>query len=143
MNKTVTVIIGLVLIAGSFYGGMKYDQSQAAAARSARIGQFAGQFGSAGGRGAGFAGARGGGSFITGQILSKDSQSITIQLTSTSTPSAGSAIVFISASTTISKTSMVPLSDLAVGQNVIVSGQKNPDGSVSANLIQLRQTNGQ
>ncbi len=131
MNKTTGIILGLVLIILSFYGGMKYDQSKVASTQTARTGQFAGRAG----------GARGGvfGGGAMGQILSKDAQSITIALMSTSsTVSTGSAIVYVSASTTIAKTTTIPLSALNIGDTVIVAGSKDASGAISATSIQIR-----
>jgi len=146
MNKTVGIIVGVVLIGASFYGGMKYDQSATASARQARVGQFAG-----GGFGAGRGGRGGanGGGFAMGTILSKDAQSITIQLTNPGGPNAtgagattgtGSTIVLLSSSTTIMKATTGSASDLTVGQTITVNGTKNSDGSISANSVQVKNS---
>jgi len=131
------IVVGLVLIGGAFYGGMKYDQSQRAAGRNVAFTQFTG---GVGGRG-GFALRGAGGGFVSGSILSKDAQSITVQLMGTTTATQGSAIVFLSSSTTIMKTTTGSPADLTVGQNVTVVGNKNSDGSYTANTIQLRPAN--
>lgn len=131
------VIVLLVLVGGgSFYGGMKYSDSKAAANLSAnrsRTGNFGG--GSAtgtarGGRGAGRGGA---GGFAVGEILSKDSNSLTIKLRD-----GGSQIVFFSSSTQVMKSSAGSIDDLKAGDNVMVGGSANPDGSVTAQSIQSR-----
>ena len=134
MNKTTSVIIGVVLIAVSFYGGMQYGQSKTASAQPGRNGQF-GAFAGRGGQG-----QRGGGGFVAGKILSKDVNGITIQLMGTSTAEQGSAIVLFSASTTITKTTTGTNADLITGQDVTVNGVKNSDGSITANSIQLRSS---
>lgn len=139
MNKNIIYIVSLLLIAGAFYGGMKYDASKSASARAGRVGQFTTNGNTRVG-GGGF-NRQSGDSFTIGQILSKNTNGFTIQLISTSTTSAGSAIVFLSSSTTIMKTTALSPTDLVVGQQVTVTGVKNPDGSINANSIQLRPKN--
>ncbi len=133
-KKVITGIVGIILIGGSFFGGMKYDQAQMAAARASRTGGFAGRAG-AGTFFAAGGGARGGNTFAMGSILSKDANSITIQMADGS----GSTIAFLTASTTVMQTTTGSVKSLAVGQTVTVIGTKNSDGSLSANSIQLRQ----
>ena len=82
------VVVAVILIGGSFFGGVKYDQAQTAAARGARTGGRAGTFFAAGG------GVRGGNTFAMGTILSKDANSITVQMADGS----GSTIAFLTAS---------------------------------------------
>lgn len=130
----------LVLVGGgSFYGGMKYSDSKTVSAFAARggagnlrNGNFAA--GGTGGmtRGAG-AGVNARGGFANGEILSKDSSSLTIKLTN-----GGSQIVFFSTSTQIMKSSAGTVDDLQTGENIIVNGSANSDGSVTAQSIQLR-----
>jgi hypothetical protein len=133
-NVFIAVIITVIIAgAGSFFGGIKYTQAKDAATRTqqmtARTGGAAnGQFGQR----AGGAGARGG-SFINGSILSKDDKSVTIQL-----QGGGSKIILLSGSTTIGKTTDGTVSDLEVGKTVMVTGQPNTDGSVTAQSIQIR-----
>lgn len=74
-----------------------------------------------------------GGSGINGEILAIDAQSITVKLNN-----GGSKIAFYSASTKISKTVDGTVDDLNVGENLMVTGQDNPDGSMTAQMIQLR-----
>jgi hypothetical protein len=85
-----------------------------------------------------------GSDFLAGQVLSKDANGITVQLmnnvpggNSTST-STGSKIVIISGSTAISKYDAGTSADLAVGQQVVVTGTDNSDGSVTAQNVQIR-----
>jgi len=126
MNKTTSIIIGLVLIAVSFYGGMKYGDAKTASAQTARFAN--GQFG---GRG-GMRGINGGGA-TSGQILSKDAQSITLQLRD-----GGSKIVFLSGSTTVMKAVAGNMNDLSVGQQVTAIGTADAQGNLTAQSIQIR-----
>ncbi len=75
------------------------------------------------------------GGFLSGTIVREDSSSLTLN-----TRDGSSHIVFVTPDTNISKSVQGVLSDIPVGATVIVSGTTNSDGSVSANLIQLRPT---
>lgn len=134
MNKTITIIIGLIVVgSGAFYGGMKYNQSQtdaASALRQASREQGGGTFG-VGGRGA--RGVNGAGGFASGEVLSKDDKSITIKLRD-----GGSKIVFFSSSTEVTKSASGALSDVTVGEQVNAVGTANSDGSVTAQSVQIR-----
>ena len=137
MNKTIIIAsIAVVLVGGgAFYGGVKYGQSNSsqrgsfqnlsAEERQQRI-QQAG----IGGRAVNGAGI---GGLTAGEVISKDEQSITLNLRD-----GGSKIVFYSASVEISKFASGTMSDVAVGASVMVTGKTNTDGSVTAELIQLR-----
>lgn len=131
----------VVLLVGgvSFYGGTKYQQSKTPS-RSGDVafggaGQFRGGAGGGNGGGAGFAGARGGagGGMVNGDILSKDDKSVTVKLRD-----GGSKIVFFSLTTRIGKTTDGIVSDLEVGKQITVTGATNSDGSVTAQMIQIR-----
>jgi hypothetical protein len=73
------------------------------------------------------------GGFATGQITAQDSTSITLKMRDGSTK-----IVFFSPSTSVGKSVSGAASDLAVGQNVMVNGTNNSDGSIAAQNIQIR-----
>jgi len=141
-NIIVTIIIALLVGAGAFYAGMKYDQSKNPTAnlnaegfanlsseeRQARLQQF-GAIGQSGGT----RGTQANGGFATGEIISKDEKSLTIKL-----QDGGSKIVFFSDSTPIMKTASGTSQDLTTGEQVTVTGTTNQDGSLSAQSIQLR-----
>jgi Domain of unknown function (DUF5666) len=76
---------------------------------------------------------RGLGGGTVGQILSKDANSITVKL-----PDGSTKIVFLSGTTTVDKTAQGKASDLAAGQNVVVAGSANSDGSITAQRITVR-----
>ena len=129
-KKIITGIIGVVIVAGgSFYAGMAYGERSSSSAR----GQFAnGQFTGAGV--AGLRGARGGGGgFVSGEILSKDTTSITIKMQDNSTK-----IALTSTSTQVMKSAPGTLDDLSAGMNVVVTGSANSDGSITAQSVQIR-----
>jgi len=135
MNKKKIFAIGIVvvIIAGGagFYGGMKYQQSVVAGQRS----QAARQFGA--NASANIPGRRVDGqtgqNFTSGEIIAKDDKSITIKLRA-----GGSKIIFFSDTTKIAKTTDGSSADLKIGENVVVTGNSNSDGSVTANSIQLQ-----
>lgn len=137
-NKIVTAAIAALIVggAGGFYGGMKYDQSKTASARlQTGPGRFAGANGLQGVGGQfRLRGNNQGGGFAAGQILSKDDKSITVKM-----QDGGSKIVFYSASTQISKPAPAQAADLNGGDNVVVAGTANSDGSLTAQSIQIRQ----
>jgi len=88
--------------------------------------------------GNGFAGANGTarrGGAVSGSVIAADATSITVK-----TSDGGTKIVLVSGSTTVSKVSEGAQADLTVGQNVIVTGTTNTDGSVSATRVQVGAT---
>lgn len=124
----ITILVALVVGGASFYSGLLLGKSK----QIGRNGQTgpAGQFGQGGGPNRRVQV----GSMINGTILSKDDKSLTIK-----TPNGGSKIVFFATSTKILKSVEGSVADLQVNSNVITSGQVNADGSVTAQMIQLRQ----
>lgn len=133
MNKSITpaLIIGLIALVVGFYGGMKYNQKQISnnndSFGASRVGMMA----------LGRGGARAGGSFANGTILSKDATSLTLQLRA-----GGSQIVFLTTNTPVLKTASGSLADLIVGENVNITGSANSDGSLTASSIQIRPAGG-
>jgi hypothetical protein len=130
MNKN-TKIIGVVVIVIalglSFYGGMKYAQGNAAAAAATRGANFR----TSNGVGGAMRGNIGSGT--AGNIISKDATSITVGLRA-----GGSKIVFFSPTTPISAIASGTPADLISGKQVVVTGSTNTDGSINATSIQVR-----
>lgn len=133
MNKNIIIIAILVaLISGGIgiFGGMKIQEKRTQNNFSQRMGNFnrngqnlptgQGQNRSMGGRP------------INGEIISQDDNGITVKLTDGS-----SKIIILSDKTVISKTSDGTKDDLTTGTKVLVSGQSNSDGSVTAQNIQI------
>ncbi len=130
MNKTITtnIIIAVVIGGLAFWGGMTYAKQSAASTK----GNFAA--GVTGGQRLARGGANGAGvNLVTGSVISKDAQSLTVSLRE-----GGSQIIFFSSSTPIMKTATGTSEDILAGTNVVITGQKNSDGSVNAQSIQLR-----
>jgi hypothetical protein len=130
-NKKVFIIGALIAIiiagAGGYMLGKKSGSGVAAEIAPQGGGQMAGR------GGGGMRGGRGGGNFAGGEIISIDAQSLTVK-----SQDGSSKIVLFSPTTPI--TTIVPTSpsDLLVGKSIIVGGKANPDGSVTAESIQLR-----
>lgn len=139
MSNKIVIAVIVVLIGGiGFYAGDRYGQNaklntngqSANAAFSARFNQNNGTAG-------GGIRTRGGSGFVSGQIISSDSKSLTVKL-----DNGGSQIVFLTASTTISRELLGTVTDLKSGVNITANGVTNTDGSINAKSIQLRATNG-
>jgi len=134
-KKLIPIIVILIIIViggGAFYGGMKYGQSKSPLSNLSRqnfqnLSQDQRQQISQGrtGRGAGA-------NFLTGEVIAKDKQSLTLKM-----PDGGSKIVFFSDSTQISKTAEGTIDDIETGKQIMVSGEQNSDGSYTAKTIQL------
>lgn len=139
MNKiTIAVVVAVVAGGLGFFGGSQYAKSSAQSALSQRFSQFSagGMLGRRGGGGQG-------GGFVTGEVLSKDANSITIKLRSNSpTGQTGSKIVLTPGSTAVTKSVDGSLADVVVGDQVTVIGSTNTDGSVTAQSIQIRPATG-
>ncbi len=124
----ITLIIAVAVGAGAFFGGMKYQQAKAPSMGINRQNVNAqNRFGGASGQG-----RQGAGRPIIGDIISTDTNSITIKLAD-----GGSKIILLGSSVTISKTSDGSKDDLKTGTKVGVFGTENSDGSLSAQNIQL------
>lgn len=119
----ITVIAVLIVGAGAFYGGMKYQQMQRGARQFGR-----GQFGQGFGNGANVANMRP----VAGKIITADGKSITVEM-----PDGSSKIVMISKTTTIIKAASASAADLKAGEQVSAFGSANSDGSVTATNVQL------
>jgi len=136
MNKNnLSIMVAIILIAGAagFYGGMKYGQTKQTVGSRQNPMNFQGrQFGNGSNVGARNRGANGAG-FINGEVIKKDDTSITVKLSD-----GGSKIVFLNASSSVMKSTAGSVTDLEVGKAVSVNGTLNSDGSVTAQMVQLR-----
>lgn len=128
MNKStiITILVVIIIGAGAFFAGMKYQQTKEPAFNR----QFSGGQGAR--MGAGNQSNRLGFRPVAGEIISTDDKSITVKLQDGSTK-----IVMVSDKTDINKAAQVNRDELKVGEKVSVFGQENSDGSVTAQSIQL------
>jgi hypothetical protein len=124
----VTIAIAVLVGAGAFFAGMKYQQSKQPS--FGRNGNFTANGQGANGQTRG--GGRMGGGQVMGDILSADATSITVKLQDGS-----SKIVLFNDKTTVNKATEATTADLKTGEKVAVFGQTNTDGSVTATNIQL------
>ena len=125
--KNIIIAIGITAIivsAGSFYGGMKYAQSNALSRSGQGIQNRFSQNGTRTVRTGNFAG---------GQVVSKDQNSLTVK-----TQDGSSRIVFIGSGVSVTKSAAGSVSDIKPGDDIIVQGTANADGSVNAQFIQIR-----
>ena len=143
MKKYIAVIVVVLAVGiGAFYGGMMYGKSQSCAQSTLRNSLPGGQ--NFGGQNfqRGTTGRNGGagGGLISGQIIAKDNQSITVEFRNSSSTSSASStkIVFLSGSTPIMKSVNGTADDLTPGTNVTITGTANSDGSITAQSIQIR-----
>ncbi len=120
-NKLIVFsVISLIIGAGlGFFGGMKYQQSKNPVRTT---GMFQ--------RGTGLRNMNG--MAVRGQIISADTNSITVKM-----PDGSTKIVILSSTTMIGKTTTGSATDLTTGVNVIVFGNTNSDGSVTAQNVQV------
>jgi len=127
-NQMLIVMFILLVIVGggAFYSGMKYQQTKTP---SRQFG--ANTNGATRGSGAGGA-SRMGFRPVVGEIVSSDDKSITVKLQDGS-----SKIVIIPDTASINKATSATKADLSTGTKVMVTGQSNPDGSVTAQNIQI------
>lgn len=129
-KKIITGVIAVVVISGTFYGGMAYGKSTVTTRGEFNSGQFPAN--ASGARGSGIRGGVNGG-FTTGEIISKDATSVTIKMQDGSTK-----IALIASSTQVMKSSSGALNDLIIGTNITITGTSNSDGSVTAKSVQIR-----
>ena len=122
LSIIIAVVVILVVCAGSFYGGMLYNKSKS------KNPSFEGL-----NPGVSIRGNKQSGSMTSGEIISKDDKSITVKLMV-----GGSKIILFSSSTEVGKFVNGTADDLEIGKTVMVQGQTNNDGSVTAQSIQLR-----
>ena len=135
MKKWQIAVVVAALIAvgvGALFGGRAWGASGSSA--TANADQAAPQFMR---DGTGPSGMPGGGprnadGMVSGSIIAADASSITVETSDGSTK-----IILVSGSTSISLTTEGSLSDLVTGEDVVVSGTANSDGTVTAASIRL------
>ena len=129
-KKLLPIIIAIIVVgAAAFYGGMKYGQSKSSSVGPLSLNGRNFQANMAGRKN----GPQAGAGFVSGEIISKDDESVTVKLMD-----AGSKIVFYSNTTKVAKSAEGSADDLVVGEQIQVSGTTNQDGSITAQSIQLR-----
>ncbi|MCL6560647.1 MAG: hypothetical protein K6U74_18005 [Firmicutes bacterium] len=125
------ILLVLVVGVGTFYLGVWYQKSQAASIMGSR-GRFDNTQGQSAGNQARRFFGQGQGRPFAGEIISKDSKSITIKLRDGS-----SKIVMLPDKATIRKFTAGSREDLKQGGQVLVIGEENADGSITASTVQI------
>lgn len=120
-NTLFCLFIAVISLGIGFYGGILYQKNQ----QQSRFSQFANL---RQGQNQLPSGMRP----ISGEIIKKDEDSLTIKLRDGSTK-----IVFLTEKTTISKSTTGSKEDLKEKINVFILGQQNSDGSITAENIQI------
>lgn len=128
-----TFVIVVVVAAAAFFVGMKYQQSKTPSAGAQGANSAVSGTGTRTGRG----GQNGTGGGTRGQVVSVDSNSITVKLSDGS-----SKIVLINGSTQIGKAQKAVQSDIQSGDTVMAFGTANSDGSITAQNIQINPLQG-
>lgn len=130
IQTPVLIAVAVVIMGGSFYGGMAYAKTSTKSSASFRQGMPSGLTGRQGAVGARMGNA---GGFTTGEVVAKNPNGFTVKLRD-----GGSKIVITASSTTIGKMTQGSMEDVTDGTNVVVSGTSNSDGSITATTVQIR-----
>lgn len=137
MKKYQTYIIGGVGIIIGLMGGYFWGKASVNNARGGFGGMAGVNFSSSTrakfGSGVGVGAAGAGMNLTAGQVSALGSSSLTLQLAN-----GNSEVVLYSSSTEVTKPTMVPISELTSGSNVMIGGIANSDGSFTAQSIQVR-----
>ena len=127
-NNYLVVIVAIIVGLGGFYGGMKYQESKTPEFAKNLPENFeqmrGGQMGHISNNDST--------TTVRGEIISMDDSSVTVKLSDDS-----SKIVIFSDSTSINVSEEGSAENLIEGTEVMVIGQTNSDGSVTASNIQI------
>jgi hypothetical protein len=128
----------VVLVVASFFVGNWYGSKKGKTTFGANNLRAGAQFGAKGPGGqipVNRNGARAGvgaGGLTRGEVVTKDANTITLKLID-----GGSKVLLYSTSTLVNKTVNGSLDDIKVGENLMVTGDVNSDGSITAKSLQL------
>ncbi len=125
-NNLIIAVVITVLVSGGggFYAGIKYQKDKAPIFPE-NIEQMRGQIGQRNSSTRGL-------NAVRGKIIGADESSITVQLEDDS-----SKIIIVTEGTMINRSETGTADDLREGSEVVVSGQPNSDGSITALNIQI------
>ena len=125
-NNLIIAVVITVLVSGGggFCAGIKYQKDKAPIIPE-NIEQMRGQIGQRNSSTRGL-------NTVMGKIIGTDESSITVQLADDS-----SKIIIVTEGTMINRSEAGTADDLREGSEVVVNGQPNSDGSISAQNIQI------
>jgi len=131
-NKNNLISVGLVIVFTGigFFAGVKYNQAKQPSFSRAPNGFARGANQSVGGNLPSKADS--GSEMIRGKVVGKDDQGIALELDDGS-----SKLVLVSATTQINKAIEASIDDLAVDDQIMVFGQLDSSGAVTASQIQV------
>jgi hypothetical protein len=133
-NKKIgLIVIGVLVLVGVFYGGMVYGKSQIPTRGTLTFDPNNMQSGMPNGGTKNIKNGAGFGGITSGEVISKDDKGMTIKL-----QNGGSKIIFLSATTAVTKAATGSITDLTVGTQISVTGATNTDGSITAQSVQIR-----
>ncbi len=116
----IAVLVAIVVGVAAFFGGMQYQKMQKGSNTS--------NFGSQRRQG----GTNGSNVPVRGEVIASDDKSITVKMQDGSTK-----IVLLSGNTSITEATSASKDAVTKGKQVLVIGQTNSDGSVTAGNVQL------
>lgn len=126
----VSLVIGIVL--GYFIGGMLSGKNASQNAGNNFGSRAQGGFSQMTGKNGTQSNRQFGGG-VSGEIISLSENNMVIK-----SRDGGSRIVLLSGSSEVSKNVFGSTTDLVVGNQVMITGAANPDGSINASMIQIR-----
>jgi hypothetical protein len=126
-NKLIIIFAGVLIITVvvAFFGGMQYQKTQGRSQFQGQMNQN-GQTGQLRQRSGVGAGA------VNGEVLNIDAKTLTVKL-----PDGSSKIILLSDKTVVNQATASATSNIKTGEQVMVFGAANPDGSVTASNIQI------
>jgi len=122
MKKQIVIILIIAFSTASFLAGMFYQKSQTPSFRSRTERGFQ----------SGREGMQSGANMVRGEVISIDKNNFVVKL-----PDESSKIVVLTNNTVINESKKVSSNNLTKGKQVVVFGQTNQDGSVTAESVQL------
>ncbi|HSD98264.1 MAG TPA: DUF5666 domain-containing protein [Patescibacteria group bacterium] len=125
----ISALLVILALGGGFFAGMQFQKNRVAMVARNGFYQSFGQNGQMRGR---F--GQNGSAFrpVRGQVLSIDPTGLTVKLVDGS-----SKIVVVSSSTMFAKSTNASESDVKTGDNVMVVGTQNSDGSITASNVEI------
>jgi len=138
MKKSLIIIVGAIVVAvllsaGSFYGGMAYQRNQTSQIRANFLRSRGLDANGANNNGGARQGFFGGGA--TGQVKSVQGNVLTLSTAQNTTT------VNLTNTTQIEKAAPAAVADLQPGERVLVTGQRDASGNITASTVLILGSN--